>query len=724
MYKVEVYGFDGTSLNVDHPSSGIYYTCLQPSEQQAGTLFTMGRKRGDCQVVHDQSVSRDHLRLTLVTANKTILESSSLLTAKPAPCDRSTPEQIEACQNSKYHTALVLTSLGKFGTYRVVITQPENQVDHDHLQEKPNENDDDSATTADSQAIAASQLSQQLANTVPLSPITKKLIGNAKAKLECIEANKSIVLYPEGDTDMDHFPVILQCGKMGTTVVITKIEIRLVPSGLAKKELEAIQHSLFAINAVIDPEIPDSSSFHVALSKKSISWTYLVTPEYKAGINHLTAWCRNIPFVNVGFVHALLARTSPSSSLPDPSEFAPEPDPHSNLWQQKTPNPNLWSSCTFLSVSPKQDGQYEKLVAAAGGNVHCFYDSDGVPFSDEEAMQQTRQLQKKSACFCIGGRRKLTKMLQEEGVPIISSKEFALAIIEQRLIQNPLSGNPIGYIVSSIKPEEKGSLASLSTEVSNSELTDVDKSHTQDSARQLVKDRDKQTEAEVNADGVKARRTSRKESSMQQASDNDNFSVADTGRKDENEMEIPDISQDVRACHETATEGMPAETIALKTRKPILEKALNVRNQRNRPCPRMSATEMKQGGWIPALPKTRGKFIRSAEEIKESTGWEEVRTAAPTDIIEGLIVYNSSVTSQFAERSNCPAAHAGPNFKRFRKNSVPVPCSSYIKLRSVLPKESEYQRDVEEQRHAIEEQQRRADELFSDIPTRGRRRRI
>jgi hypothetical protein len=701
MYKVEVYGFDGTSLNVDHPSSGVYYTCLQPSEQQqSGTLFTLGRKRGDCQVIHDPSVSRDHLRLTLVTANKTILESSSPV--KPAPCDRSTPEQIQACQNSMdHHTALVLTNLGKLGTYRVVIARPENQPDQ--IRNKTNKNDDDSDTTVDSNVIAASQLSQQLAAAVPLSPVTKKLIGTATVKLECMEPNQSIVLSPENDIDMDHHPVILQCGKMGTTVVITKIKIHLVPSGLAKKEIEEIQHSLFAINAVIDPDIHKSSSTVSYPSAKSNSWTYLVTPQYKAGINHLTAWCRNIPFVQVGFVQALLARTSPSSPLPDPSDYAPEPDPHSNLWQRKSPNPNLWSSCSFLSVSPKQDGQYEKLVAAAGGNVHCFYDPDGVTFSDEEAIQQARQLQKNSACFCIGGRRKLIKMLKEEGVAIITNKELALAIIEQRLIRDPLSGKPIGHTVSSSNAQEEGS---------NNEGQDVEYTHTQDSAGQLVKVRENQTESEVHADTSTTERSDRKESRLQQANDEDEFPV----------VEMSDMPLKVVAGQEKASEVTHAEMVALNTQEPVRDTVVNTRNQRKRLCPRMSATEMEQGGWILALPKKRRQFVRSADEIKESNGWEEVRAAAPTDIVEGLIVYNDAVTSQVVERMNSSAPHAGPNFKKFRKNSVPAPCSSYIKLRSVLPKEAENQRDLEEQRQAIEQQQRRADELFSDVPTKRRRR--
>ena len=67
--------------------------------------------------------------------------------------------------------------------------------------------------------------------------------------------------------------------------------------------------------------------------------------------------------------------------------------------------------------------------------------------------------------------------------------------------------------------------------------------------------------------------------------------------------------------------------------------------------------------------------------------------------------------------------YTGPDFKRFRKNTVMAATKkqSFVRLRSVLPRESEQQRDFDDQRQALEEQHRKADELFRDHPATKKR---
>ena len=128
-----------------------------------------------------------------------------------------------------------------------------------------------------------------------------------------------------------------------------------------------------------------------------------------------------------------------------------------------------------------------------------------------------------------------------------------------------------------------------------------------------------------------------------------------------------------------------------------------------------------------ALPQgqQRRQYARSTDEIKEATGLEEVREVAPTYRVKGMVVHNPLNASAQQAQEPVAAADVGPNFKAFRKNAVPVPRQASIRFRAVLPKESEHQLELEAQREAIDEQQRRADELFRDqrVPSAGRRRR-
>jgi hypothetical protein len=85
-----------------------------------------------------------------------------------------------------------------------------------------------------------------------------------------------------------------------------------------------------------------------------------------------------------------------------------------------------------------------------------------------------------------------------------------------------------------------------------------------------------------------------------------------------------------------------------------------------------------QGGWLKALPqgKARGLYQRSLDEIKVMTGVDDASTGTTaTLIVSGLVQLRPELS--LARRGPATQHDAvGPNFKVFRKNSVPPQTSS------------------------------------------------
>ena len=143
-------------------------------------------------------------------------------------------------------------------------------------------------------------------------------------------------------------------------------------------------------------------------------------------------------------------------------------------------------------------------------------------------------------------------------------------------------------------------------------------------------------------------------------------------------------------------------------------------------------------GWLEVAPKESSKrraLVRSPDEIREMAGFEEVLPRANTKTISGMIGPPRGQSQ--ARLRSIPTSAYIPDYRAFRKNSVPQASAignagpsnnsqgSY-RLRVHRPKESAAEHyEFEEQRRALEEQQRRAEALFRDSGARtakGRRR--
>ena len=141
-------------------------------------------------------------------------------------------------------------------------------------------------------------------------------------------------------------------------------------------------------------------------------------------------------------------------------------------------------------------------------------------------------------------------------------------------------------------------------------------------------------------------------------------------------------------------------------------------------------------GWLVAAPKSRKAYRKAIEE----TDAENPTVSAETEKVNGLVVRAYVKPAVVARPGR--SARRGKDFKRFRKNIVIRGFSSSepkyadynasshndttlptIRLVSVLPKESERQRQLEIQQQELEREQEIADSLFNDTSGGGGKKR-
>ena len=166
----------------------------------------------------------------------------------------------------------------------------------------------------------------------------------------------------------------------------------------------------------------------------------------------------------------------------------------------------------------------------------------------------------------------------------------------------------------------------------------------------------------------------------------------------------------------------------------------NIHNEgKKKNKPKKKGIAIDGDGWLVAAPKKNRKPHTKAE-IEELSGYDEVRDVAVTEACSGLLVKQYEPKDTATTRADAVVTPLGdnnsgvPNFKRFRKNRVPPPpvvttltsnkSRKRIKLRAVVPVETQHQIELQDQQQLVEEEQRVADELFSDpVPRGGGRRR-
>ena len=744
LLRVEVYPHNWTPSAPPPPQT--LHACLAsaPAENNdGGRVLTVGRKMGDVLLGSDKSVSREHLVVRLASLNKTHQNNNTAVVGDdkekviPPPLLATTPEQIAACQaDDEHHMCVIVENTGKLGSFVVMEEAPPSSDDLNNKKD-----DDDSATgdeTDDEDKHPASQYLTPAAAGIALSGATRHLLGKKDQNTVTLRPIQNQLVLPA--LAKRHGRVILQCGKLGSTIVLTRHAIQVVRSSTAAATAawKAAAHQIGLASASTTNLTPDTN--------------LLLTTTRNTSTKQLVAWCRQVPAVQPTYYQALLQRASPVEPLwGQLDEYAPKDD--GNTFWKTVPNPHLWSS--FCLITPTDDDKKKKKTAG-DAELELLMESAGataIPVSAEEsedseafvatllperiavAAAKSNQTQTKTVhhCLALASRSKLSKQLLAAlpQLPTVSATVLARAVTQQRLLQDD-QGNLLGLPVNindNIR-DSSSSIASLPAQDASGEDDAGDGATAKPEAAAAGKrkrapdesvSRKSQKDATSShphfAEAVEADHAPPKDVVVDKDDEDDDADELKSDAKDP--VKQTTASRKRKAADDAVVPVGKRRTAAQQTpasrQKKAADEAVIPVGKRK--------TLQKKGttGWFRAAPSgaQRRAYQKTRDEIKEATGLDQLGEVAVTESCPSLVLAPTATNKDRRQKRQ------GPDYRAFRKNTLAAPRSRIVVLRSVLPKETEQQMEYEHQRRALDEQQRRADELFRDPrgASRSRRRR-
>lgn len=711
------------------------YACLKTARAD-GEVLTVGRKDNDV-VLSDKSVSRKHLTVSLVSSHETEVEAT-----KP-----TTPQEEAACEEN-HGFALVVTDSSRFGTFLV------KEGSHVKAPSKDDNDGTGSDTEDESQQPGAANAG------VKLSPIASKLT-NSKATLEKFEGR--LVL-----SDFNN-RVLIQCGQNGSTLLIRRVPLTLVFSGLEKSTRDLWTNRLPALGATLLPNADDSM-------------TLLVSNKRVSSGKHLAAWYMHKPIVTTEYLQALWDRDSASASMPKEIDCAPTIGSNESFWKKKPKN-NLLSGCTYLCLL---NDDMRPLIQAAGATVVPLYD-----LSETDAITQIKDMDMTHAFYISTTTVKVKKIVQHlkrHDVAHVTQKSLGQAVAKFVRLQDH-HGNYIGPELEQDKEEEKSGAAqekepscpppetvpeaSKETLEQSVEQVGVDNSMdkkradddsqeqheeqvveqaatmTACSRKKRSKDGPKETSEDeqdpkqrrkMSADAGEEEMSTRTASSRKKRSKNSTSESAEDEEPQKQRQKSSKDTEDDESAPEASSRKMKRSKQA--SSKAHLQEEEEPPKQRRKTSAELDPVEEEKSlevqeeddddddgepgwnagdgpkklrvsndGWFVAAPsgKKRKAYIREIDLEGEEPPPPPAATAKSSKLVVGP---RKAITTSY--RVSSMGRSGGKNFKKFRKNIIKKGSLSRIQLRSVLPKESEAEQKLDERERALEEEQRLADALFRD----------
>jgi hypothetical protein len=666
------FGTQHEATGANATSTTTLYTSLSSNDDNdpaaAGRLLTVGRKTGQVTFPQDQSVSRLHANVRLVLSasqQEHFLQLQKDHSDRPIlpPLAARTPAEMEAC--SKYGWCLVVETLGKAGCTIIHVDQ--------------NRRDD-----------------EEPANDLPAA--IQHLIGPASQAVSCqtVAATASaepqhVVLNPDWFqlSSSSRF-VILVCGKAGSCVVLRRQPLCYIASGI-KNAGWPTPFQFYCLGVTAATSLHDTNI------------THLVTPQREATPKQLVAWCRGWTVVAPAYWDYLWQQQRRLDLHAD--QYPPRPD-FNNFWKLR-PRADLWSSLTYLSVT-RDD--FEALIQTAGATIVKLYDDDKMPA--KQRLDDWQRAHPTCPCFALllpSSKSKssaLLQMFQDCNIPLITPKRIGECITQQVL--------PVELSDSRVDPapDSKASRASPSeSTLPTSTLRDAE------SVTAPAMDPEEPSTSWTSSQRIKPMTTVPTEPSAIRSKTSNRSKRTESPAHD---IQIPPPAVRSKAAlepqafddeHDLPNRQHPPPPDDQKQVRPDNQtvSALVVDDTPKLPLANAS-------GWFtcaPADSTKRQKLARSREEIAVLTG-NEVLDAATTQTMHLLVTPETPV----------PRARSGRavvNFSKFRKNLVAQP--------SALPTGSSWQlgmtgatatwqpppavaREYEKQERELQEQLRRAEELF------------
>ena len=489
--------------------------------------------------------------------------------------------------------------------------------------------------------------------------------------------------------------------------------------------------------------------------------TYMIAPQREAVTKQLIAHNLGIPMASMEFLGAMLQRKEPSDSWPKTEDHEPVSDDETmqGFWAQ-TQSSRMLESCTLLTTSEKAHKECEYLVQSAGGTVVPIFS-----LKDKEAQPVIQQLlddpAKKDGLFAISSSRKkkIAVWIDKQGIPHVKLKELVAAMTQEKQLTGE-NGQIIGRKKvaetaskgdkDEVVSPEKQSEANVAMKESMEEEVDDSKNESSKEKRgagkskrkpdDVVEDLGEQDPSEhreskrprSNESGRGSSRAaqcqSERDMDILPPVEEEHSKLNDTAASEESQNNLQvgnddddDDDKEVVQCNRSKKEGQK------RVAKPEKSKATTNTGvkQREMKGTGLKKLETTKDGWLVCAPKSavlRQAYLKPRSQMLEDLPDDVTAPAiAETIVMPGLIhrqydPNHSSIASVGAK------SKGGKDFKKFRKNLI-TQCKSRIELRSEVPKETQKQKELEEQQRQIDAQAELADELFN-IGSNNRQSRI
>jgi len=597
LLKVDVYANDWKKGSP--PSRSFQVSLASSTAQDEGTLLSIGRKNSDVLLSTDKTVSRLHVKLLVVATPGAGSDGT------PHP---STSNEKNACRKDGHHgMAVVLENIGKIGTF--IVEEPDQKLDSGEIGADSHDEDQ----TDDEEQASQAALSQALTSGgILLSQASRSLVS-PKSTLKPIQTqNQKVVLE---SLSVEGGRSILQCGKLGSTIVLQRQFHHVCHTNLTVTQVKSldtiIQTNYRRMGWLIDKTVIAKAT-KLVVSGKLVSTNKL----------QIAAWYAGVPIVLPKYVEAVCSKTKGESGTVQtlsPDEYLVSES--SAAFRGEKPNPQLWSSCNYISAAGTNDEEIVSMASCAGASA--------VPCDSVKAVDKV--LGSLPHCFSLSGTKKLQKHMKASGVLMLSASNMAKSLLNQVLPTHP-KGKTVGVIrVASSAPGDDGSRGtSRNSQHGEAEILSPRSEPEWPKSTQHPEEQSLQSPTAVDSvDRPQEHKTNERT----------NLAV------DENELSHRDESPDTR----------------------------------DRP---LSLPPSSADGWLSAAPqgKERQKYRRSVSEIEKATGQSETTYHPITEELSNLTLENATETrpKSASQRTTFSAFRKNSVAPRFDLKQVVLEAVSHV----------------------------------------------
>ena len=444
--------------------------------------------------------------------------------------------------------------------------------------------------------------------------------------------------------------------------------------------------------------------------------TYLVSPDQASTAKSISAWAIDVPTVTVDFLRAFATRTKLDDPLPKYEDYeAPRND--SKIENNLTPSKRrrILGSYKVLSLMSSEG---ETMCRCTGAAIIPLYKigedgKDDLKFwQNEEFFEDLKKLQEDDSLMIvwldpISKKLKKGKDYLMKVMKALNKKKdgFSISCVNQSGLAHAISDG------SHLKDLDGNELVPIK----RVESTPDRNSDSKDSSL----DDQMETEVIVEESGQQASTSQQRKADTQSP----NVSIGDENEETEpvskRSLKISDRNQSqsgwITSSNSKSSIQEGVSKNSKSDKKDDNADMENIENEKHfQPIKKKITLLQKKNGWLCAAPqgKARAHYKRSRTELGEM-GDAFLRESAETIFCSNLIVARNNKKDQIDVTT--PFSHV-KNFKKFQKNSIIAGAKMHsiapITLVSVLPKESERQKELETMQSDLDREQRAADSLF------------